>query len=200
MHRPLRAFRIQPQGLLLTPCASVSCFCPVAAVWPAEPAAYSPEQKQLQEMARKFAREEIMPRAAELDRTGEVCVVATRAAMADTAVPVGAYQEGTRSWSAEPPHPRTVRYAAARAPACVFVCVCVYEYICMCVCRMLCTAMLTSRRHVAGRGGGQHDLRGALVRLLGCADRNGGQRPCGSPVLSLCLSLSLSLSLSLYPM
>lgn len=32
----------------------------------------SPEQREYQETARKFAREEILPRAAEFDRTGEV--------------------------------------------------------------------------------------------------------------------------------
>ena len=32
----------------------------------------SPEQKEYQETARKFAREEVVPRAAEYDRTGEV--------------------------------------------------------------------------------------------------------------------------------
>ena len=34
----------------------------------------SPEQKEYQETARKFAREEIVPKAAEYDKTGEVCV------------------------------------------------------------------------------------------------------------------------------
>ncbi|GFR14801.1 medium-chain specific acyl-CoA dehydrogenase [Trichonephila clavata] len=32
----------------------------------------SAEQKEIQEMARKFAREEILPKAAELDKKGEV--------------------------------------------------------------------------------------------------------------------------------
>ncbi|GBM02592.1 hypothetical protein AVEN_134303-1, partial [Araneus ventricosus] len=31
----------------------------------------SPEQKEIQQMARKFAREEILPKAAELDQKGE---------------------------------------------------------------------------------------------------------------------------------
>ena len=51
-------------------------------MWPST-AELSPEQKEYQETARKFAREEIIPRAAEYDRTGEVslpdvCVVETR--------------------------------------------------------------------------------------------------------------------------
>lgn len=33
----------------------------------------SQEQKDIQQMARKFAREEILPKAAELDKTGQVC-------------------------------------------------------------------------------------------------------------------------------
>ena len=35
----------------------------------------SPEQKEFQETARKFAREEIVPKAAEYDRTGEVLLL-----------------------------------------------------------------------------------------------------------------------------
>ena len=34
----------------------------------------SQEQKEIQETARKFAREEIIPKAAELDKTGQVSI------------------------------------------------------------------------------------------------------------------------------
>ena len=34
----------------------------------------SPEQLEFRETARKFSREEIVPKAAEYDKSGEVCV------------------------------------------------------------------------------------------------------------------------------
>ena len=42
--------------------------------------AYTDEQLQLQEVARSFARDEIIPRAAELDRTGEADAMVERVA------------------------------------------------------------------------------------------------------------------------